>query len=757
MDEQLYDEFGNYIGPELSESESEDDDDQLDVDDGSVESGEGGAALAALDGQALAEYGARPGEGAEAVSAAAAEEDAIVLHEDKQYYPDAEAVYGEGVETVVLDEDAQDVNEPIIAPIRRKTFSVLEAEAPETVYEPSFLCSLTAAPALIRNVALVGHLHHGKTLFSDLLISHTHAREWRSEGDVRYTDTRKDEQDRELSVKATPVSLVLQSTRGKSYLINLLDCPGHTNFTDESCAALRAADGVVLLVDALEGVMAQTERLIRMAVAERLPLVLVLNKVDRLILELKMPPQDAYYKLLHTIEEVNEIAGSAAAAAGLADAPRLSPVSGSVIFASAQHHWSFSLHSFAAMYAARHPDSGLDASALARRLWGSAYFDEEAGRFTKKPLHAAQQRSFVALVLEPLYKIYTHVVGEDAPRLKPFLAEMGISLRKRDLNMNSRPLLRLVLRSFFGAPEGFVDALVRHVPSALDAGAQKARACFDGDLDAPDSALGRGVDSCDPRGPLLMNVVKLYATPEGDRFHALARIYSGSVAKGQRVRVIGEGAGEQDDLPTCAVEAVAIPGGRYSTEVDRLGAGNWALLAGVDATIEKTATIAGADAACGAFAPLRHLDTPVVRLSVEPLKPSELPRMVEGLRCVSKTYPSCRTKVEESGEHVICATGELALDCIMHDLREVYAQIEVRFTAAGAAAAREGGGGGERKARGSQHTHRRHLNPCACRPITTGERKLRPRRAPPPPQGGALSAAAHNAEACPASESRAGR
>jgi U5 small nuclear ribonucleoprotein component len=85
-------------------------------------------------------------------------------------------------------------------------------------------------------------------------------------------------------------------------LINIIDTPGHVNFSDEVTASLRAADGVVLVVDAVEGVMLNTERLIRHAVAAGLPLVLVINKVDRLILELKLPPNDAYFKLLHTVQ-----------------------------------------------------------------------------------------------------------------------------------------------------------------------------------------------------------------------------------------------------------------------------------------------------------------------------------------------------------------------------------------------------------------------------------------------------------------------
>lgn len=81
--------------------------------------------------------------------------------------------------------------------------------------------------------------------------------------------------------------------------------------------------------------------------------------------------------------------------------------------------------------------------------------------------------------------------------------------------------------------------------------------------------------------------------------------------------------------------------------------------------------------------PLRLNTTPVVKLAVEPLNPSELPQLLEAVRCVTKNYVLCETRVEESGEHVIFGTGELFLDCVMRDMREMYASIEIKVSRAG--------------------------------------------------------------------------
>lgn len=106
------------------------------------------------------------------------------------------------------------------------------------------------------------------------------------------------------------MSLVLPDFRDKSYMLNIFDTPGHPNFSDEVCCALRMCDGVLLVVDALEGVMLNTERLIKYCVKEKIAMTIMINKIDRLIIETKLPPADAYLKIRHTLEEINSIIAS---------------------------------------------------------------------------------------------------------------------------------------------------------------------------------------------------------------------------------------------------------------------------------------------------------------------------------------------------------------------------------------------------------------------------------------------------------------
>nr|SVE76214.1 EOG090X00RJ [Daphnia longispina] len=546
MDADLYDEFGNYIGPELESDEDENEEgDEADHDEAE-------------------DYGDNDSE--EAMDQTVADGDAqmaIVLHEDKKYYPSALEVYGPGVETLVQEEDAQPLTEPIIAPVKRRKFQVAEQELPETTYNMEFLADLMDSAELIRSVALVGHLHHGKTSFMDCLLMQTHPD--------------------------------LQT--------------GHVNFSDEVTAALRLCDGIVLFVDAVEGVMLNTERILKHAVQEKMAITVCINKIDRLILELKLPPQDAYYKLRYIIEEINGLLGLYSDE----ENPKIvSPLLGNVCFASAQFSVCFTLKSFAKLYSDTY-GSDINDNELARRLWGDIYFNSKTRKFTKKP------------------------------------------------------------------PHRFVEMCVKHVPSPVMAARTKVEHIYTGPLE---SILGEDMVNCDPNGQLVVHTTKQYPTEDCTGFYVLGRVLSGTLHAHQSVRLLGENysLNDEEDSRVLTIGRLWIYEARYKIEVNRVTAGSWVLIEGIDASVVKTSTIVQVhvDEDLYICRPLKFNTQSIIKIAVEPVNPSELPKMLDGLRKVNKSYPLLSTRVEESGEHVILGTGELYLDCVMHDLRKMYSEIDIK-------------------------------------------------------------------------------
>ena len=682
----LYDEFGNFIG----EAESDDD----------VQSPADAADAYVLDDESDHDHDHDHAHDQQLMEVDEGPSNAVILHEDKQYYPSASDVYGADVEVLVQEEDTQALSQPIIAPVVQKKFTVQEDDLPPVHYSRELMTDLMNYPDQIRNVAIAGHLHHGKTAFMDMLVMETHdiqhrldsKRGKKREEQLRYTDVHLVERERGLSIKAAPMTLVLQNTKQKSHLVNIIDTPGHVNFADEVAASLRLVDGVVLVVDVVEGVQVTTELAIKHAILEDLPLTLVVNKMDRLILELRLPPRDAYFKIKHVIEEVNTVIENTIPGKG--ERRRVSPEKGNVAFACSTMRWCFTLQSFANMYAefypgpAKAPGFGkpmkdLDVDKFAVRLWGDIFYNPGSRKFSRKAQEEDAKRSFVHWILEPIYKLYAHTLSESAEDLKDTLDQLGIRLKPSEYKTDAKELMRLVCQQYFGPSSGFVDMITQHIPSPAEGAKRMLERHYTGPLD---SKTAEAMEKCDQDGPLVIHVSKLFNTTDAKSFHALGRVLSGTATTATSVRVLGEGytIEDEEDMVVATITDTWIAESRYNVPTSGVPAGNWVLLGGVDNSIVKTATIVAKelpdDEDAYIFRPIRHFFESVFKVAVEPINPSELPKMLDGLRKINKSYPLITTKVEESGEHVILGTGELYMDCVLHDLRKLYADMEIKVS-----------------------------------------------------------------------------
>ncbi len=192
----------------------------------------------------------------------------------------------------------------------------------------------------IRNIAIAAHIDHGKTTFSDNLLLGAGMMSMEEAGKALKLDFHEDETTRGITIDSASVSMI-HNVEGQDYLINLIDTPGHVDFGGDVTRAMRAVDGCIILTCAVEGVMPQTETVVRQALKELVKPVLFINKVDRLIKEVKLTPQEMEKKFIKIIDHVNELI-EAIAPEGYKEKWKVGVGEGSVAFGSAFNNWALS-------------------------------------------------------------------------------------------------------------------------------------------------------------------------------------------------------------------------------------------------------------------------------------------------------------------------------------------------------------------------------------------------------------------------------
>ncbi|MDR1993419.1 MAG: GTP-binding protein [Nitrososphaerota archaeon] len=199
--------------------------------------------------------------------------------------------------------------------------------------------ALMAKKECIRNIGIIAHIDHGKTTLADSLLSGAGLLSPCMAGTARVLDYLEAEQKRKITIKTANITL-LYKTQSGSYLINLVDTPGHVDFTGKTTRALRIIDGAVVIVDAVEELMAQTESLTRQAIEERVRPVLFINKIDRLVTELQLNAEAIQKKLDHIINSFNDLIEIYAEAA-YKNQWKISLAKGNVAFGAALYGWGF--------------------------------------------------------------------------------------------------------------------------------------------------------------------------------------------------------------------------------------------------------------------------------------------------------------------------------------------------------------------------------------------------------------------------------
>ena len=315
----------------------------------------------------------------------------------------------------------------------------------------------------IRNMSVIAHVDHGKSTLTDSLIAKAGIIAEDKAGDARYMDTRKDEQQRGITIKSTGVSLYYEYKKvdeenGEKYLINLIDSPGHVDFSSEVTAALRVTDGALVVVDYVEGVCVQTETVLRQALMELIRPVLMINKVDRAFFELKHDSETIYQNFQRVIENFNVIVSTYQKSDMMGEC-QVDPTDGKVSMGSALHGWGFSVYTFAKMYASKFK---ANMNNMLVRLWGDNFYNGK--KFTTDP-DEGHPRAFCALALDPIMKLAQSVHSGKKEVWSEMALKLGVKLTSDDMELEGKKIVRKVMQQWINASEALIEMIILHLPS----------------------------------------------------------------------------------------------------------------------------------------------------------------------------------------------------------------------------------------------------------------------------------------------------
>ncbi len=561
----------------------------------------------------------------------------------------------------------------------------------------------------IRSMSVIAHVDHGKTTLTDSLVQKAGIISSKAAGGARYTDTRPDEAERGITIKSTGISMFFEydmkaggvpsklteeeeaqlkqdiadkqeaeanvQISENSYLINLIDSPGHVDFSSEVTAALRVTDGALVVVDTIDGVCVQTETVLRQAIGERVKPVLMVNKVDRALLELQLPAEELYQAFCRAIESVNVIVATYNDEA-LGDV-QIDPCKGTVAFGSGLHQWAFTLKRFARTYGAKF---GVPEDKMVQKLWGDWYFDAARKVWTTTNKDGSLERAFCQFIATPITSLFEAIMQEKQGKIAKMLKAIGVELKGDEKELTGKQLLKRVMQKWMPAGDTVLEMIVLHLPSPAVAQRYRVDTLYNGPLDDQTATAIRTCDTS-ANAPLCMYISKMVPTSDKGRFYAFGRVFSGTIATGQRVRILGPNyvPGKKTDLWVKNIQRTVIMMGRYVEQVSDVPAGNTCALVGVDQYLLKSGTIVTEEDA-HTIKTMKFSVSPVVRCAVEPKNSADLPKLVEGMKRLAKSDPMVLCYTEESGEHIIAASGELHLEICLQDLQNDFMGTEVKVS-----------------------------------------------------------------------------
>jgi len=311
---------------------------------------------------------------------------------------------------------------------------------------------------------------------------------------------------------------------------------------------------------------------------------------------------------------------------------------------------------------------------------GDNYFNPHTKKWTNKGNHEGKEleRAFNQFILDPIFRIFAAVMNFKKDEIPTLLEKLNIKLASEDKEKEGKALLKVIMRTFLPAAEALLEMMILHLPSPVTAQKYRAETLYEG---PPDDEACIGIRDCDPKAPLMLYVSKMVPTSDKGRFYAFGRVFAGTVRSGLKVRIQGPNyvPGKKDDLFVKAIQRTVLMMGGKVDPIDDVPAGNILGLVGIDQFLLKSGTLTTSETAHN-LKVMKFSVSPVVQRSVEVKNAQDLPKLVEGLKRLSKSDPCVLTLISESGEHIVAGAGELHLEICLKDLEEDHAGVPLRIS-----------------------------------------------------------------------------
>merc|ERR1719277_1819128 len=238
------------------------------------------------------------------------------------------------------------------------------------------------------------------------------------------------------------------------------------------------------------------------------------------------------------------------------------------------------------------------------------------------------------------------IMDEQKEKYEKMMGALGIQLKGEDKNLTGKPLMKRTMQIWINAADTLLSMIVMRLPSPAAAQKYRVENLYEGPMD---DEAAKAIRACDKTGPLMMYVSKMVPTSDKGRFYAFGRVFSGTIATGQKVRIQGPHykPGSKEDLNIKNIQRTVLMTGRTTEQIQDVPCGNTVALVGIDQFLMKSGTLSTIETSHN-IADMKYSVSPVVKVSVKPKDGKDLPKMVEGLKKLSKSDPLVVCTIEES-------------------------------------------------------------------------------------------------------------